>query len=383
MGKSFKDLRIPDNIIEALKLKDIEKPTEIQEQIIPLILNKKDVVAESETGSGKTFAYLIPAILNTDFELKSVQSLVLTPTHELAIQVENELKFIIDKANLNLKSAVIIGSGNISRQLEKLKQKPLIVIGSSGRILELISKKKIPAHTIKTIVIDEADRMLDNKNISSVTSIIKSTLKDRQIVLVSASIPSDIIKLSQQIMKEPIIIKLNAKRALQNNIRHIYFLTAKRDKIDMLRKIIRSENPKRAIVFVNNPNIIETVVEKLEYHKIKTTGIYGLADKLERKAAMDQFRLGKVQVLVSSDLGSRGLDISGVTHIINLDIPEDTTFYLHRAGRTGRNGIDGCSISLVTKGEERLLKKYEKQFGIEIIKKELKYGKVINAYKDV
>lgn len=374
--KNFNELISSEALLKALKIQSINEPTNIQEQSIPLILEKKDIIGQSETGSGKTLAYLLPIILAIDFNAKQLQSIILTPTHELALQVEHQIERLIKNSGLPLKTAVIIGSVNISRQLEKLKEKPHIVVGSAGRILELISKKKLSGHTVKTIVIDEADRMIDDKNISNVKAVIKTTLKDRQILMFSATMSDKAIKVGEELMKEPIVLKIKNKKLLPDTINHIYFVSERRDKIEVLRKIIRSEKAEKVIVFINDPNSIETTIEKLEYHKLKATGIYGLANKLERKKAMDDFRLGNAQILVSSDLGSRGLDIEGVSHIVSLDIPEEPIFYLHRAGRTGRAGKKGCSISIVTQAEEQWLRKYEKQFNIEIQKKELNYGKI-------
>lgn len=380
---NFEELGLLHELVQALKKQQINKPTEIQEKIIPLVMEKKDVIAQSQTGSGKTLAYLLPIISNLDFNSKSLQAIVLTPTHELALQVERQLKVLIQNSKLPLRTAVIIGSVNIARQIEKLKEKPHIVVGSYGRILELISKKKMTGHTVKTIVIDEADRMLDEKNIDGVKAVIKTTLKDRQLVMVSATMSEKSLDIAKEMMKEPEFVQIRKKEALPDTIKHMYFLCERRDKIDMLRKIIRSENPQRTIVFINNPNDIETTIEKLEYHKLKATAIYGLANKMERKQAMDDFISGRKPILVSSDLGSRGLDIEGVTHIISLDIPEEPVFYLHRAGRTGRAGKEGISISIVTKNEEHWLRKYEKRFNIKINKKELSYGKIEESKKNV
>ncbi len=375
MTKDFESLNINSLLIKALKLQNINEPTEIQKETIPLILQKKDVIGQSETGSGKTLAYLLPVISNINLDEKHLQVIVLTPTHELALQVSKQIDMLIKNSELPLRTAVIIGSANISRQIDKLKQKPHIIVGSVGRILELISKKKLSGHTVKTIIIDEADKMLDKNNIENVKALIKTTLKDRQVIMFSASMTSS-IKIAESITNDVTTIKINDKQILPNTINHMYFITEKRDKVELLRKIIRSENPKKVLVFVNEPNTIETIVEKLEYHKLKATAMYGLADKLERKKSMEDFKLGKVQILVTSDLGSRGLNIENITHIINLDIPEEPNFYLHRAGRTGRAGKVGSSISIITNYEEKLIKKYEKVLNIKITKKQLNYGKI-------
>lgn len=376
MIENFESLNLKPELVEALKLQDITEPTTIQEQAIPLILDRKDVIGKSQTGSGKTLAYLLPIISSIEFDSKALQAIILTPTHELALQVERQMDLLTKNSGLLLRTAVIIGSANITRQFEKLKEKPHIVVGSAGRILELIAKKKLSGHTVKTIVVDEADRMIDDKNIDNVKAVIKTTLKDRQILMFSATMPDRARQIAKEIMKEPEFVEAKSKELLPATITNIYFVCEKRDKIDYVRKIIRSEKPEKTIVFINDPNAIETTIEKLEYHKLNATGIYGLADKLERKKAMDDFRSGRKPILVSSDLSSRGLDIEGVTHVISLDIPEEPTFYLHRAGRTGRAGKTGYSISIVTEAEEQWLRKYEKQFDIKIEKRVLSHGKI-------
>lgn len=374
--KTFEQLGVSSELVNALKLQNIYTPTEIQEKTIPIILEKKDIIAQSETGSGKTLSYLIPLILNVNLNSKDLTSIILAPTHELVLQIEKQIKLLAQNSNLELRYASIIGGVNISRQLDKLKQKPHIIVGSAGRILELISKKKISAHTVKTIVIDEADRMLDNKNINDIKSIIKSTLKERQILMFSATMPDKAIATANELMKESVLIK--TKSLFPDTIEHIYFICEKRDKIEFLMKLLRSENPDRILAFVNNPDEIETIVEKLKYHKFKATGIYGLSNKFERKKSMEDFKTGKAQILVASDLGSRGIDIEKVTYVVNMDIPEEPIFYLHRAGRTGRAGKRGYCVSIITQDEYKWLKKYEKQFNINIKGKSMKYGKIVD-----
>lgn len=374
-SNSFMDLGISVEIVNALKMQNIEMPTEIQKQSIPVILDKKDVIVQSETGSGKTFAYLLPILSTIDCNSKNLQSIVLAPTHELCIQIENQLKIL--NISIPFKSMTIIGSANISRQIEKLKQKPNIIVGSAKRIVELISKKKISCHNVKTVVLDEADKMLDSRNVEYVKSIVNSTLKQRQIIMVSAMMDERTIKTAYEISKETVIVKTNTIQIIPDTIEHMYFVVDRRDKFETLRKILRSESPKKSIVFIDNPNSIDEIVEKLKYHKFNAIGIYALNDKLERKKAMDSFKSGSVEILVSSDLGSRGIDIDSVTHILNLDIPKESNFYLHRAGRTGRAGKKGYCISIATESEQKILKRYENKFNISIKRCEIKGGKII------
>lgn len=373
---SFTEIGISEELTAGLSKQGIEMPTEIQMNVIPEIMRGADVIAKSETGSGKTLAYLLPIFMAVDIKLRSTQAIIITPTHELAVQVNKQAQVLAENAGVDVRSALIIGGASITRQLDKLKEKPQIVIGSAGRILDLIKKKKIQAHTCKIIVIDEADRMLDNLNINDVKAVIKTTLaSERQVVLLSASINEVTKKAAAQIMNEPKIVE-KEKGILPPNIEHYYILAEARDKIVVLRKIMAGLKPEHVIVFINNPNNIDTMVEKLNFHGLKAAGIYGTAHKNERKNAMDSFREGRINILVASDIGARGLDFEGVEIVVNLDISEEPVYYQHRAGRTGRNGAGGMVISVVTDFEKKWLNRYEREFDIKFTEKIMSYGNI-------
>lgn len=376
MEKDFKSLGITDKIIEGLEKQGITTPTDIQSMVIPRFVEHIDIIAQSETGSGKTLAYLLPIFMRIETDNRHAQAIILTPTHELAVQVHKQSELLAENSGIGIRSALIIGGASILRQMEKLKEKPHIIVGSAGRILDLIEKRKLSVHNVKTIVIDEADRMLDSLNIDGVKAVINKTLRDRQLVLLSASIDNKTKAAASEIMKETEILKASTEEGLPENIRHIYIVAERREKIELVRKIIHAEKPEKAIVFLNNPENIEVTVEKLNFHALKAAGIYGAAYKTDRKNAMDDFREGRVKVLVASDIGARGLDIPGVTHIINLDISEEPVYYLHRAGRTGRKGEKGTAISVVTEYEKKWINKYERTFGIKFERKEVTFGKL-------
>lgn len=371
---SFTEVGISEELAAGLRKQGIEMPTDIQMKVIPEILKGTDVIAKSETGSGKTLAYLLPIFMKVDTKLRSTQAMIITPTHELAVQVHKQAQVLAENSEVGVRSALIIGGASIARQLEKLKEKPQIVIGSAGRILDLIKKKKIQAHTCKTIVIDEADRMLDKLNIEDVKAVIKTTLaSQRQLVLLSASINEETKKAAAQLIDAPKVVE-KEKGILPENIEHFFILAEARDKIVVLRKIMAGLKPERVIVFINNPNNIDTMVEKLNYHGLRADGIYGAAHKNERKNAMDSFREGRINILVASDIGARGLDFEGVEIVVNLDISEEPVYYQHRAGRTGRNGAKGTVISVVTALEKKWLNRYEREFGIKFAEKTMSYG---------
>lgn len=377
-NKSFQELGLNEAITAGLNKLHITEPTSIQEKAIPEALLNKDVIGQSETGSGKTLAYLLPIFQKIDTAKREMQAIILAPTHELAMQIDKEITTLAESSTIPITSAPIIGEVNIKRQIEKLKEKPHIIVGSSGRILELIKKKKITAHTVKTIVIDEGDKLLDQSNLSLVKDVIKTTMRDRQLMIFSATITTKTLSVAQELMKSPEFIKVEETVKVNQNINHMYFKCENRDKIELLRKLIASINPDKAIVFINRNEETQLAASKLQYHKIKAEAIYGNASKEERKKAIDSFRTGKIKILVSSDLSARGLDVKGVTHIINLDLPEESENYLHRVGRTGRAGESGTAISIVTEKEVPLLNKYMRQFNISIEEKVIFKGVIYN-----
>lgn len=376
MPRSFQQLGIRGPLVDALKREGISDPTEIQEQTIPLILEGQDIMGQSETGTGKTLAFLLPILQQVVPEKKETQALILTPTYELAMQIQKEIELLTRNSGFEVTSAAIIGSANIKRQIEKLRSKQHIIVGSSGRILELIQKKKISSQTVKVIVIDEVDRLLDENNFVAVKAVLKTTLKRTQLLLFSATLPEVIRKKASDLLKNPQIIQVTDNVKIPPTIEHTYFIAEQRDKIEVLRKLIRTLLPLRALIFINKSEEIEKVVERLNYHGLKASGIHGEINKAERKQAIESFKLGRINLLVASDLAARGLDIKGITHIINLDLPEDLTLYLHRAGRTGRAGEEGQAISILTLKEVSTLKRLESSFNINITRKEMFQGRI-------
>jgi ATP-dependent RNA helicase DeaD len=382
MEKLFNELGLKENLIEGLIKQGIESPTEIQEKAIPIGLAGLDIIGESETGTGKTLAYLLPIFQKIDVTSKDIQAIILAPTHELAMQIHKQIELLSANSGSNVKSTSIIGNVNIKRQLEALKEKPHIVVGSAGRILELITMKKLKSHFVKTIVIDEGDRMIDEDNIEGVKSIIKTTLRDRQIMIFSATISLKVVEIAKTLMKEPKIIKVGDKSVVNPNIEHIYFVVEQRDKLTLLRKLISATDPEKAIIFINKSDEVEITTSKLSYHGLKVEGIHGSSDKENRKKALEDFNEGKIQLLVASDLAARGLDIAGVTHIFNLDIPENSKDYLHRVGRTARMGRRGLALSIAVERELDIIKSYEKDFNIEILQMDIARG-MISPHKDI
>lgn len=377
MECTFESLGIASALIEGLHKEGITVPTPVQAAAIPFALKNCDIVGRSVTGSGKTLAYLLPLFQKVDAGKKEMQAIILAPTHELVVQINRQIQILATNSGIPMNSTTIMGEVNIKRQVDKLKEKPHIIVGSSGRILELIKLKKINAHTIKTIVIDEGDRLLDMNNIEGVKAVIKATQKDRQLMVFSATINEQALKMAREFMKEPEVVQID-ETPVSGQITHWVIKAEQREKIEVLRKLLTALEPKKALVFLNRNDQIQMTVAKLQHHQIKAAGIYGDATKEDRKKAMDDFTYGRIQILVASDIAARGLDIKGLTHIINMDLPPDEEGYLHRVGRTGRAGNTGTAISLVTETEMELIKRLESRLGVKIEQKDVYKARIIS-----
>lgn len=377
---SFKELGLSPSIIEGLKKERITKPARVQEAVIGKIMEGSDLIVQSETGSGKTLAYLLPLYEKImPMKEKGMKVLVLVPTHELAMQVHRQVELLSKNSGAGISSVTIFGDVNINRQIERLKEKPEIIIGTTGRIYELIKKKKISAHTIKTIVVDEADKMLDKNNIEGVKAVVKCCMRDTQLLMFSASISKDTIAEAESFNKKFDIIKTSEGFEIPKNIDHIYLVVERRDKIEVLRKLAKSINPKKAMVFINRVSDIEEATQKLQYHHYSAECIHGSNMKKDRKKVIQDFKTGELQFLVATDIAARGLHIDGVTTVFHLSIPEDPMDYLHRAGRAGRGQEKGLSVLIVTKEELARVKAYQKAFGINILAKKMYQGKIVRA----
>ena len=378
MINTFNQLGLDERLVEGLKKQGITEPTAIQADTVKLALENKDIVGQSPTGSGKTLAFLLPIFQRVDAGKRETQAIVLEPTHELVMQIEKQARLLAANSGIAVTSAAVIGEVNITRQIEKLKEKPNIIIGSAGRVLELIKRRKINAQTVRTIVIDEGDRMLDEHNLGTVREVIKTTLRDRQLMVFSATIGEKTLSTAREFMKDPQIVRIEDRGKISPDIRHIYLEAEKRDKIEVLRKLAASIKPERAIIFINKSEELQLTAAKLKYHHLSACDISGSASKEERKKALEGFRKGDIKLLVASDIAARGLDIKGVTHIFNLDLPEDPKGYLHRAGRTGRMGEPGTVVSIVTEREVPFLRKCERDLKIKIYEKIIARGKVLD-----
>lgn len=379
MKKTFEELGVSTALIEGLAKAGIINPTPVQTAVLPAALDGQDVIGRSATGTGKTLAYLLPIFQRIDTTKRDIQAMIMAPTHELAIQILRQVELLAQNSGLPVTSTSLIGNVNVMRQIDRLKEKPHIIVGSSGRILELIQKKKIAAPTIKTIVLDEADRLLDENNFATVRNVIQTTLRDRQLMIFSATITKKTRETAEQLLREPVLLDIPDCGESRPDIEHFYFVAEQRDKIELLRKLVFALKTERALVFVNRGEDIETTVAKLNHHGLKAVGLHGSSFKQARKESLQEFRNGKAKLLVASDLAARGLDIPGVAFVFNLDLPEEPQVYLHRAGRTGRAGNKGTALCILNPREASMLERFSRVLKLDFKAKQIARGQISDS----
>lgn len=361
---TFRDLGVSEALIEVLADKNIKAPTPIQQQAIPKILVGTDILGVAPTGTGKTLAYLLPILMQLDKERREAQAVVLAPTYELAMQITTEARDLSQKADLGIRVQGLIGGANIARQIDKLKEKPQLVVGSAGRILELARKGKLKLTGVRFLVLDEFDRLLDDQNDMMTADVVKLLPQDRQALMFSATDPKK-ERERASFLGHPERIEIE-QSAEEMAACHHYFVTVPfREKIERVRKLTRSLPIERGLVFINRTFAAEQTLAKLRYEGIRAESLLGKDAKQSRQSAIAAIKGGRAQLLLSTDLAARGLDIPAVDYVINLDFPESAQVYQHRAGRTARAGHQGAVITLIDFKEAVKLEQLGKKLGIE------------------
>ncbi|WP_226677934.1 DEAD/DEAH box helicase [Mesobacillus jeotgali] len=362
---------------QAWEKAGFETMTSVQTTAIPLIIEGKDVVAESPTGTGKTLAYLLPVLNKIDAKMQNTQAVILASSQELVMQILSEIQKWGEGSGI--KSASLIGGANLKRQIDKLKKSPHIIVGTPGRTNELIKQKKLKMHKVRTVVLDEGDQLLTPEHNETVKSIVKSTLADqRQLLLFSATLPETVEKSIKRLAKDPEIINVKKDETIDAaKVEHIYFLSEQRDKIKVLEKIARLDGTK-SLVFIKDIANLTIAAEKLKFKDIHVGQLHSDLDKQDRQRYLNKFRDGNGEMLLVTDIAARGLDIKGVTHVVHYDFPREQDQYVHRSGRTGRFGAEGIVISIVNEREERDLKRFCKALNITPVQKEFYGGKIVD-----
>lgn len=365
---NFKDYKLSDNLLKAIKLLGFKHPTPVQGQVIPVALENRDIIVKSQTGSGKTAAFAIPVCELVDWEENKPQALVLTPTRELAIQVKEDF-FNIGRFK-RIKVAALYGKSSFQSQQKDLKQKTHVVVGTPGRVLDHLDRGTLNTEEIKYLVIDEADEMLNMGFIEQLESIINKLPKDRVTMLFSATMPSHIQSICEKYMNSPDLIEIEAQSLTVDRIEQEVYHAKEKEKMGLLHDMTIMENPDSCIIFCNTKVQVDEIYEKLIVLEYTAERIHGGMEQDDRLRVMNDFKKGYFRYLVATDVAARGIDIDSITHVINYDIPQDTESYVHRIGRTGRASKTGKAMSFAAPNEERYLKAIEEYIDKKIPVKE-------------
>ncbi|OPX84485.1 MAG: DEAD-box ATP-dependent RNA helicase CshA [Pelotomaculum sp. PtaB.Bin104] len=352
--QTFNELNLSQPVARAITAMGFEETTPIQAQTIPLAMKGIDLIGQAHTGTGKTAAFGIPLVEMFESFIEQIQGIVIAPTRELAVQVAEELNRIGQFKGI--RTLPIYGGQDIVRQINALKKRPHIIVGTPGRLLDHIRRKTIRLQQVRMVILDEADEMLNMGFIEDIETILQETPKERQTLLFSATIPRQIQNLAQQFMKDPEVIRINPKEMTVANTEQYYLEVQERQKFDVLCRLLDIQSPALAIIFGRTKRRVDELYEALNKRGYSAEGIHGDLTQSKRDSVLRQFKEGTIEVLVATDVAARGLDISGVTHVYNFDIPQDPESYVHRIGRTGRLGKPGQAITFVTPREIGLLK---------------------------
>ncbi|AOH53001.1 ATP-dependent RNA helicase [Peribacillus muralis] len=345
----FSELGLDRTSMKSIEKMGFEEASPIQSQTIPLALEGKDIIGQAQTGTGKTAAFGIPLMENIDISNENVQGIVIAPTRELAIQVSEELF----KLGYGKRARVlaVYGGQDIDRQIRALKKKPHIIVGTPGRLLDHIKRKNIKLGGVHTVVLDEADEMLNMGFIEDIESILSTVPDERQTLLFSATMPDPIRKIAERFMHEPVLVRVKAKEMTVDRIEQYYLELKESEKFDTLARLFDIQTPDLAIVFGRTKRRVDELASALNIRGYMAEGIHGDLSQAKRLSVLKKFKDRSIDVLVATDVAARGLDISGVTHVYNFDIPQDPESYVHRIGRTGRAGKHGIAITFVTPRE--------------------------------
>lgn len=345
----FSEFNVSEEVLKAVSTMGFEEATPIQEQAIPAALDGRDLIGQAHTGTGKTAAFGVPMVERLERNQSFVQALVVAPTRELAVQVAEELNKLGQFKGI--RTLPVYGGQDIGRQIRALQKRPQIIAGTPGRLLDHIRRKTIRLGEIKTVVLDEADEMLNMGFIEDIEAILQETPADRQTLLFSATMPPAIQQLARRFMRDPLMIAVRAQEVTVPNTEQGHMVLEERQKFDVLCRMLDTQSPDLAIVFGRTKRRVDELYEALNKRGYSAEGIHGDMTQARRDSVMRQFRDGTIDVLVATDVAARGLDISGVTHVYNFDIPQDPESYVHRVGRTGRAGKTGMAITFVTPRE--------------------------------
>ncbi len=365
----FKEMELSAQVLKAVVEMGFEEPSPIQAKSIPSIMEGRDLIGQAQTGTGKTAAFGIPIIEKLDHRSKKIQSLVLVPTRELAIQVAEEITKIGRHAGV--KVVPIYGGQSYDRQIRALEHGAQVAIGTPGRVMDHIRRGTLHLDNVKIMVLDEADEMLDMGFIEDVEFILQQVPQDRQTLLFSATVPDAIRRLANRYLRSPEHVSISPERITVPLIDQLYYEVREHEKLDAVSRILDMEGAERTIVFCRTKKRVDELTEGLQARGYSAEAIHGDLNQVQRTRVMKRFKEGGSEMLIATDVAARGLDIDNVSHVVNYDLPQDTESYVHRIGRTGRAGRSGTAITLVTPKEFRQIRQMERVLRIKLIRRPL------------
>lgn len=374
--QTFEELGLNENILKALQEMGFEKPSPIQAQGIPAVMQGSDVIGQAQTGTGKTAAFGIPVLERIDTSSNAVQALILCPTRELAVQVSEELGRLA-KYLRGVRIEAIYGGDSIDRQIRSLKKGVHIVVGTPGRVMDHMERRTLKFDEVRMMVLDEADEMLDMGFREDIESILADMPEDRQTILFSATMSKPIMSITKRFLNDPTLIKVVRNELTNQNIEQVYFEVKPQAKVEVMTRLIDMYHIKSLLVFCNTKRKVDEIVEDLQLRGYASEGIHGDLRQQQRSNVMSKFKAGVTTILVATDVAARGIDVSGLDGVINYDIPMDEEYYVHRIGRTGRAGMSGKAFSLVARDEKYRLKSIEGYTKVKIEKG------VIPSFEDI
>ena len=378
---SFDELGLKQELLVAVEILGFKTPTKVQEQAIPVILSSEnDLIALAQTGTGKTGAFGLPSLQKVDADSRTVQVLVLSPTRELAIQIAKDLKSFAKKIK-GLTTVAVYGGANISTQMKALKNGCQVVVGTPGRMLDLIRRKKLDVTNIQTLVLDEADEMLNMGFQEELDAILADTPKEKQTLLFSATMPKAIAKMAKKYMHDPSEIEVGERNSGAKNVEHHFYMVHAKDRFEALKRTVDMNPSIYGIIFCRTRAETAEIASKLSKDGYDVDLLNGDLSQAQRDDVMDKFRTKGIQLLVATDVAARGLDVNELSHIINFNLPDDPEVYVHRSGRTGRAGKSGISIAIIHTREMRRIRDLERMTGKQFIKKEMPGGEEICAIR--
>lgn len=369
MINKFSNFNLSKELIKALDVLEYKEPTGVQEKVIPEVLFNKDLIVKSQTGTGKTGAFVIPLCEKVKWEENDPQVLILSPTRELAIQIGEDVKNI--GRYKRIRGVSVYGKAPFKDQAQELKGKTHIVIGTPGRVLDHIDRGTLNTSNIKYLVIDEADEMLNMGFIRQVEGVIRRIPKKRVTMLFSATIPEEIQELCSKHLNRPVNIEVQSSGLVVDKIENILFRVKGEEKLKYLRMLLAKEKPETAVIFCRTKENVDVEYDYLESLGYSVDKIHGGMLQKDRISTMERFKKGDFRILVATDIASRGIDVEGITHVINVDVPLEKEAYVHRIGRTARAGKSGKAITFVTPYEDRFLNDIEEYIGFKIPEKKL------------